>query len=328
MERERERENDINVNVEVIQWEVYVEEVVRIWSLRSSVETATAKRGDLFVKLDAKLQVRKESLSRSDEVEAMYRKLELQRQRLACSLLSLKEMSQEVQDREEKLATLVQSLSGAAKSLSAAHGRLQEANKLLAEGGNGQLWHLKKMLLTRQQLMVTQVSSLYPIARGAEPKSGEGSGSSPVSTCTDSPVESLTIGGLQLFGPPLKKLGFFNDKQEFQSSATALGYVAHIIKLIASYLDIPLRYPLRLGGSRSYIQDYASLVEPSINEQEGTLGMDFLQKHVVEFPLFSEGQEPTRSAYAVFLLNKGTYIKLTRLHLLQVWTLQVSRGLA
>ncbi|XP_057857017.1 vacuolar protein sorting 38 isoform X6 [Cryptomeria japonica] len=235
MERERERENDINVNVEVIQWEVYVEEVVRIWSLRSSVETATAKRGDLFVKLDAKLQ---------------------------------------------------------------------EANKLLAEGGNGQLWHLKKMLLTRQQLMVTQVSSLYPIARGAEPKSGEGSGSSPVSTCTDSPVESLTIGGLQLFGPPLKKLGFFNDKQEFQSSATALGYVAHIIKLIASYLDIPLRYPLRLGGSRSYIQDYASLVEPSINEQEGTLGMDFLQKHVVEFPLFSEGQEPTRSAYAVFLLNK------------------------
>jgi hypothetical protein len=68
-------------------------------------------------------------------------------------------------------------------------------------------------------------------------------------------------------------------------------------------LDIPLRYPIRLGGSRSYVQDYAPSVEPSIIES-GSFGMGGLQKPVVEFPLFLEGQDPTRSAYAVFLLNK------------------------
>ncbi|KAH9311414.1 hypothetical protein KI387_026449, partial [Taxus chinensis] len=256
MERESNSNASECTKVKVIKWEDYVEEVVRLWSLRSSVATATAKRDALFQQVDSQLQVRKESLSRSNELESMHRKLERQRQSLGYALLSLKEMSQKVQAKEEKLTPLVRSLSGAAKALSAACGRLQEANRLLAEGGNGHHRHLKKMLLARQQLMVTQVASLYPIAHCVsqripteEPKSGECAGSSSVSSYTDSPVESLTIAGLQLFGPPLKKLGFFNDKQEFQSSATALGYVAHIVKLIALYLDFPLRYPLRLAES-------------------------------------------------------------------------------
>jgi hypothetical protein len=58
--------------------------------------------------------------------------------------------------------------------------------------------------------------------------SGEFAGSSSVSTSSDVPVESLTISGLQLFAPPVKKLGFFNDKQAFQISAAAIGYVAHV----------------------------------------------------------------------------------------------------
>lgn len=304
--------------LKVIEWEEYEKELVRMWSLSSSVNKAKAKRDALLHKLNPILQVRKQSLSRENELEAMLRRFDSQKRKMGSALLSLSEMSKEVQAREEKLKPSIQSLLGAAKTLSAARGRLQEANRLLAgEGGHGPLRHLQKMLSTRQQLMVTQVASLYPLGHcpsqsvpAEESKSGsqqtisgEFAGSSSVSTSSDLPVESLTISGLQLFAPPVKKLGFFSDKQAFQSSAAAIGYVAHIVKLVASYLDIPLRYPIRLGGSRSYVQDYAPSVEPSIIES-GAFGVGGLQKPVVEFPLFLEGQDPTRSAYAVFLLNK------------------------
>lgn len=73
--------------------------------------------------------------------------------------------------------------------------------------------------------------------------------------------------------------------------------------LIASYLDVPLRYPVRLGGSRSYVLDYAPLVETASSDLvfSSTVG---LNGKPMEFPLFLEGQDTTRAAYAVFLLNK------------------------
>ncbi|RVW62338.1 hypothetical protein CK203_063451 [Vitis vinifera] len=82
---------------------------------------------------------------------------------------------------------------------------------------------------------------------------------------------SLTISGLQLNMLAIKKMSFFTDKKEVQRSATALGYVAHVcsfsllnirivyyhtptstfllvaVSLIASYLEVPLRYPFALG---------------------------------------------------------------------------------
>lgn len=51
---------------------------------------------------------------------------------------------------------------------------------------------------------------------------GNPSGSKPVD------AGSLTISGLHLTVLPFKKISFFTDKKEVQSSATALGYVAHV----------------------------------------------------------------------------------------------------
>lgn len=68
------------------------------------------------------------------------------------------------------------------------------------------------------------------------------------------------------------------------------------VSLLASYIKIPLRYPIRLGASRTYICDYAPPFVESVSEFTSTKPM--------EFPLFLEGKETTRSAYAVFLLNK------------------------
>lgn len=75
------------------------------------------------------------------------------------------------------------------------------------------------------------------------------------------------------------------------------------VSLIAFYLEIPLRYPLRLGGSRTYICDYAPSVEPTSSDF-ASISLPFSSSKPMEFPLFLEGQDTTRSAYAVFLLNK------------------------
>lgn len=102
---------------------------------------------------------------------------------------------------------------------------------------------------------------------------------------------------------PFKQMSFFTDKKEVQRSATALGYVSHAVSLIASYLKVPLRYPFRLGGSHSYIIDYSPSIEPTSSDSSSNTELSTSMKHV-EFPLFLEGQDTTRAAYAVFLLNK------------------------
>ncbi|PKI57592.1 hypothetical protein CRG98_022063 [Punica granatum] len=165
------------------------------------------------------------------------------------------------------------------------------------------------MLRMRQQHMVSQVSLLYPVkisvgkAQDQElesfpssTRSGNSAGSKPVNH------ESLTILGLQLTMLPFTKMSFFTDKKEVQRSSTALGYVSHAVSLIASYLQVPLRYPLRFGGSHSYILDNAPSETTS---SDGSLDAELSTglKHA-EFPLYLEGQDTTRAAYAIFLLNK------------------------
>uniref|UniRef100_A0A0A9G7I0 Uncharacterized protein n=1 Tax=Arundo donax TaxID=35708 RepID=A0A0A9G7I0_ARUDO len=102
-----------------------------------------------------------------------------------------------------------------------------------------------------------------------------------------------------------RKQKSYSDK-ELQRSAAVLGYAAHAVLLIASYLDVPLRYPLHFGGSRSYVSDclpsaetssVASAEQPSINNTDSKL---------TEYPLFLECQEDdsTRASYAIYLLHK------------------------
>ncbi|CAL4904441.1 unnamed protein product [Urochloa decumbens] len=76
------------------------------------------------------------------------------------------------------------------------------------------------------------------------------------------------------------------------------------ISLIASYLNVPLRYPLRFGGSRSYVLDHSPSVEPSSMTSAVSSVTPSTSMRTMEFPLFFDGQETTRSAYAIFLLNK------------------------
>lgn len=85
--------------------------------------------------------------------------------------------------------------------------------------------------------------------------------------------------------PPLS-LPAHKDVTE-DAVATALGYVAQVVQLLAAYLGKGLVYPITCIGSRSMIRDgISAMVGPRM------------------FPLFSKGVDTYRFEYGVFLLNK------------------------
>lgn len=73
--------------------------------------------------------------------------------------------------------------------------------------------------------------------------------------------------------------------------SVALGYVSHVLLMCASFLQVPLRYPIVHLGSRSYIIDHIS--SALVNEKDR------------EFPLYTKGKDRMQFNYAVYLLNKN-----------------------
>ncbi|KDR85233.1 hypothetical protein GALMADRAFT_233966 [Galerina marginata CBS 339.88] len=72
-----------------------------------------------------------------------------------------------------------------------------------------------------------------------------------------------------------------------EAVATALGYVAQVLQILAAYIGKNLVYPVTCIGSRSLIRDgISAMVGPRM------------------FPLFSKGVDTYRFEYGVFLLNK------------------------
>lgn len=74
--------------------------------------------------------------------------------------------------------------------------------------------------------------------------------------------------------------------------SVGLGYVAHVLYILAQFLNVPLRYPINPYGSQATITDTTSL---QLRDSER------------EFPLFSRGKEKEKLHfnYGVFLLNKN-----------------------
>ncbi|KAA8527922.1 hypothetical protein F0562_035209 [Nyssa sinensis] len=298
-------------NAKAIQWEDFEQELARLWSLSSALNEAKQKKLLLQQKLESLIKVEAESLNWSNELDEMRFKLESRKLVMGNMSMHSKVVEENVKMQEEQLSIKIRSLLVAGTSLSVASKRLQEANRLLAgERGYVHLRNLQKLLRVRQQYMVSQVSLLYPvkvmIGVAAEQELESFTNSSRAENSAGSKLldhGSLTISGLHLTMLPFKKMSFFTDKNEVQRSATALGYATHAISLIASFLEVPLRYPLRLGGSRSYIHDYAPSIEPTSSGLTSDSSLSTNLKPI-EFPLFLEGQDTTREAYAVFLLNK------------------------
>ncbi|KAL6905704.1 hypothetical protein ACP4OV_003305 [Aristida adscensionis] len=302
----------------VFHWEDLQQELARLWSLSAALQAAGDRKALLAARLDSALEARRAFLQQDNELAEMRQRLQEQSDRMGGLKVDTKKMSEEVEDRREQLCVKIRTLSVAGKTLAASHSKLEEAGKLLSgENGRGRLRNLDRKLRMRQQHMITQVAQIYPVRPLDEQspdqkpssvsninKTKNFSGNAESMLPNGSQNRPLAILGLQLSKLSVKKTGYFSDKTELQKSATVLGYAAHAVSLIASYLNVPLRYPLRFGGSRSYVLDHAPSVEPSSVTSAGSFVPPSTSMRTMEFPLFYDGQETTRSAYAIFLLNK------------------------
>ncbi|WZZ39703.1 UV radiation resistance-associated gene protein isoform X1 [Brassica napus] len=302
------RRGDREEDVKVIEWEEFDHELTRLWSLSSALKLATEKKLSLQPKLESLIQVSADSLRRANELEEMRQRLEARKLLVEKTSAACKVTEQDVKVKEDSLSAEVRSLLVGGTTLSIAKSKLQESNcQLEGESGYTHLKIVTNKLRKRQQYMVSQVSFIYPLKIEAGPSQDQELESLPGgSRLGTKPVSqgSVRILGLPFSMAPFTKMSFFTDKKEVQKSATALGYVAHAVSLLASYLGVPIRYPLRLGGSKTYIRDYAPYIEPSSSDMSAISTLSQNSKFV-EFPLFLDGQDTTRAAYAVFLLNKN-----------------------
>lgn len=300
-------------NPKIVEWEDLQQELGRLLSLSSELKQAKDRKESLAQRLESIIEVRRKSLRQSNELEEMRQRLDARRFAVGDLAMRNKEELEDVSSRREQLCLAIRTLLAAGKTLAEARQQLEESKKLLGgTKGHNNLNDIQKMLRKRQQHMIAQVNTLYPVKALNEQISkdkldslaiGNKSGDTEGSPLPNASKLPLTILGLQLTSPPLKKMSLFTDKDEVRRSATALGYVAHAVLLIATYLDVPLRYPLRLGGSHSYVHDYAPSVDTMLSDL-GSSPIMGTNANPTEFPLFIEGQDATRAAYAIFLLNK------------------------
>ncbi|XP_061373042.1 vacuolar protein sorting 38 isoform X2 [Gastrolobium bilobum] len=294
-------------DVKVIEWEDFEHDLATLASLSSALNEAKEKKRSLQQKLETLIQVHTESLGRLNELEEMRHKLESKKMMMENMSIRSRLAKEDASKQEEQLSSAVQSLLVAGGALSVSSRNLQESRGLLSEeNGYVRLTNLQKMLRMRQQYMTSQISMLYPVKISVGPAQEQELEAYPLGSPAGlKPVNqgSLTIHSLHLTMLSFRKMSVFTDKKEIQRSATALGYVAHAVSLIASYLQVPLRYPIRLGASHSYIIDNAPSVVLTSSEASSSALSSTNAKHV-EFPLFLEGQDTTRAAYAIFLLNK------------------------
>ncbi|CAN6380440.1 unnamed protein product [Urochloa humidicola] len=298
----------------VIHWEDLQQELARLWSLSTALQASRERKARLATRLESAIEARRAFLQQDNELAEMRQSLQQHSDHLGDLKMHTKKSSEDVEDQRAQLCGSIRTLSVASKTLGTARSNLEEANKLLSgQSGRGRLKNLQQKLRMRQQYMVTQVAWIYPVRPLDVKSSDQKTGYAP-SIIKTSNAESilpdgsrkrpLAILGLQLSKPTAKKTGYFGDKTDFQKPSTVLGYAAHAVSLIASYLNVPLRYPLRFGGSRSYVLDHSPSVEPSSMTSVRSSAPQSTSMRMTEFPLFFDGQETTRSAYAIFLLNK------------------------
>ena len=128
------------------------------------------------------------------------------------------------------------------------------------------LHQASSMVTIRQTRIILQLHTIYPVERLSP--------------------SLFTICSMEL--PSAERPTASNLDEE--SVATALGYAAHFVVMIAKYLHVPFRYPIRPLCSRSTIRDD---LDPTLPDKDR------------EYPLYSKGKEKVAFEQGVALLNKN-----------------------
>ncbi|KAI8979721.1 UV radiation resistance protein and autophagy-related subunit 14-domain-containing protein [Mycotypha africana] len=176
---------------------------------------------------------------------------------------ALKAKIQTLQSQKERLANFEMKLADSYKRCIINSEELQE-NECILEENSKMRQNVFRLLNRRKKELIADLFSIYPIE---QKKSFDDS-------------QQFSIRGLNLPNSVF-------DGQDEERIATALGFTAHLVSMLAYYLEIPLRYPIKPMGSRASITDPVSLITGSR-----------------EFPLYSKRVDKYRFEFGVFLLNK------------------------
>lgn len=222
---------------------------------------------DVAIKEHPLIRLKREISEREAALEDLKTGHERAIDRLAQTKVSINDRRQRLQQRRETLAAAkVQSqqvvIVGAAvqESISSERTRLESLGLLLRP--------------IRVSLLTT-LSDIFPIDLQSSPDL--------LFAILDVPLPIPLAASDP--APPLC-LPEYKDITE-ETVATALGFAAQVLQLLATYLGKSLIYPVTCVGSRSLIRDgISAMVGPRM------------------FPLFSKGVDTYRFEYGVFLLNK------------------------
>lgn len=132
-------------------------------------------------------------------------------------------------------------------------------------------------------------------------------------------VARLCIVGLEL-APHLvttRPMEWTDEASEYPYLNACVGYIALAVHHLASYLDVPLRFPLRPFGSRSLVVDFAPRLSGGVSsaksrrEQGACPNPVALNDAARLYPLYLEGSEQRAFNTAIRMLNKDIQQLLT-----------------
>lgn len=209
------------------------------------------------------------------------------------------ELREEVETVEQSSRNLAAKLQAKKDDLDARRRILQEARQMHDEdlrqeveveasiaAEREQLAKLRQRIPPMQNALISTLAFIFPIDLLSPPDL--------LFTILDVPLP--IPNGPTDPAPPLSMSSHKEINEE--TVATALGYAAQVVQLLAAYLGIRLTYPVTCVGSRSLIKDGIShMVGPRM------------------FPLFSKGVDTYRFEYAVFLLNKDIELLMSERNL-------------
>ncbi|KAI9496505.1 UV radiation resistance protein and autophagy-related subunit 14-domain-containing protein [Zychaea mexicana] len=226
-----------------------------IFDTQKSAEQVRQNISDILIKEDNRFRLARERDQRQCKLEGIEAELVKEK-------IGIRKGRQRIAHLRDLLAKRKSELSKSHECLEAEKEDLADNEQLLERSiqTHERLFH---QLNRRKKELVADLFSIYPIEQSFDD------------------MHQFCIRDIYL---PNSVYTGCND----ESIATALGFTAHLVSMLAFYLDIPLRYPIRPMGSRASIKDPVSSISGP-----------------TEFPLYAKGVDRYRFEFGVFLLNKN-----------------------
>ena len=250
--------------------------LMRLSNLDDCIQDALSTREKLALQISSLLEHQKDSrdiINRASQAE----------EHLASTKGALERCRKQVKMIQTRCSDLQASLEARRAAIRSGHLAQQKAETHLASSRATLLDSTAKLKITKSALsgqvrrICEDLLTIYPI-ESIDPKS-----------------ISYSICGLHL---PNANTTSSHPETDPDTTAAALGLVAHITQMLSLYLSIPLPYPPAPHGSTSTIQDPISTTMPS--------------QAARTFPLYQKGAVTYRFEYAVFLLNANIELLLSR----------------